>query len=219
MKEFFEAIRSGGEASVRQMLHENPALANATDDNGMPAYTIAVYHRKPEIAALLLERGANVDIFAAAMGGNEPRLRELLQEDPARASAFTHDGFTALHLACFFGNTSCARALIEAGAPVNARTTNPMKNLPIHAAAAGRKSDIVVALVEAGADVNARQHGGWTPLHSAAQNGDAAIVHVLIGAGADVRPQADNQQTPLDLAMLKGNQEMVDILEHYGAGQ
>jgi len=219
MKQLFEAIKSGDTAAVSALLDTDPALVDAKDESGLGAFMFARYNRQDAIAKLLLDRGAKLDIFAASITGDEARLKTLLSEDPSRVSAFSHDGWTPLHLAAFFGHTAAVKALLEAGAPVNERGKNPMANLPLHAAAAGRKVDIVILLIENGAAVNARQHGGWTALHAAAQNGDANIVHVLIGAGADVKARADNNQTALDLAMLKGNQEMVDILEHYGAGE
>lgn len=218
MTQFFDAIKAGDLAAVTTLLNQSPELVDAKDDKGLNAFTVAKYNRKDDIARLLLERGAKLDIHSAAMTGDEARLQALLAEDKSHASAFSHDGWTPLHLAAFFGHTSCAKALIDAGAPVNERGKNQMSNLPIHAAAAGRKVDMIILLIESGASVNARQHGGWTALHAAAQNGDANIVHVLIGGGADLTARADNNQTALDLAMLKGNQEMVDILEHYGAG-
>jgi ankyrin repeat protein len=219
MKQLFDAIKAGDAAAVQSLIDAQPALVDATDDNGLNAFTVAKYNRKDDIARLLLHRGAQLDIHSAAMTGDEARIRTLLAADASLAKALSHDGWTPLHLAAFFGHTGAAKALIDNGAPVNERSTNGMANLPLHAAAAGRKVDMVVLLIEHDAAVNARQHGGWTALHAAAQNGDANIVHVLIGAGADVQARADNNQSALDLAMLKGNQEMVDILEHYGAGE
>lgn len=191
---------------------------NAVDEKGLDAFTTAKYSRKDDIAALLLERGAKISIFSAAMIGDDARIRELAGQDRSLVSLMSHDGWTALHLAAFFGHLSSAKALIEAGAPVNARGTNQMANMPIHAAVAGRKADLVALLIENAAAVNARQHGGWTALHGAAQNGDLSIANLLIGAGAEIDARADNQQTPLDLAMLKGHQDMVDILEDHAAG-
>ncbi len=217
MKQLFDAIKAGDGAAVQFLLDSDASLVDAVDENGASAITVAAYNRKSDIADLLRERGARLDVFSASLAGDENRLRELLAEDKSLAAAFSRDGWTALHLAAFFGHTPCAKALVEAGAPVNARSTNAMKNLPIHAAVAGRKVDLVILLAESGAAVNAQQHGGWTPMHAAAQNGDINIVHVLIGTGAQVHVAADNAQTPLDLAMLKGNQDMVDILEHYGS--
>jgi uncharacterized protein len=219
MKQFFEAIRAGQLADVESMLDQHPDLVSATDDSGLPALTVAIYHRKADIVKALEQRGAGFDIFSGAMAGRVDALRDAISTDPASVNSISSDGWTPLHLAAFFGCAECVRILIEAGAKLNERSQNAMQNMPLHAAAAGRHAEIVRILLERGAWVNARQHGGWTALHSAAQNGDVALAELLIAGGADVSARADNQQRAWDLALTKGHQNMVDVLEHYGAGQ
>jgi uncharacterized protein len=217
MKQLFDAITAGDIGAVTSLLDSDPKLVDSKNDRGMNAFTVAKYNRKEDIARLLLDRGAKMDVHAAAMVGEETRLRELIAADKTCIAAFSHDGWTPLHLAAFFGHTVCAKILIDAGAQVNERSINSMNNMPLHAAASGRKAETVRLLLENGAAVNAKQHGGWTALHAAAQNGDTTIAHLLIGAGADVKARADNNQNALDLALTKGQQEMVYILENYGA--
>ena len=139
----------------------------------------------------------------------------LIGANPELINSYSHDGWTPLHLACFFGQPGIAEALIAQGADVRARARNAMQNTPLHAAAAGRSKDAVRALLEHGADVNARQEGGWTALHAASQNGDVEMVRLLIAGGADVQARADNQQNAMDLALGKGHQAVVDVLDEY----
>ena len=218
MKQLFDAIRSGDAVSVQSLLDQTPALASATDDAGLPALAVAIYHRKPDIAKLLEDRGARFDVFLGAMANRPEEVRRALEQTPDAATSFSTDGWTPLHLSAFFGCTECAKILLDAGAKINERSQNPMQNMPLHAAAAGRHVELVRVLLERGAWVNARQHGGWTALHATAQNGDIAMAELLIAAGADVQARADNQQGPWDLAMTKGHQQMTEMLEHYGAG-
>ena len=150
------------------------------------------------------------------MAGAKDCVLELLLDNPALARAYSHDGWTPLHLACFFGQPDLAAALIEKGADVSARSRNAMANTPLHAAVAGRNRGAVRSLLEHGADVNARQEGGWTALHAVAQNGDVETARLLIAAGAQVDARAGNRQNPMDLAMTKGHQAMVDLLAEYG---
>ncbi len=216
MKQFFDAIKSGDVPQVTALLDQDPSLVNA-QDNGQPAIFTAKYHRQGEIAELLESRGAEIDVFSAAMLGRTEKLDELLKANRSLASMVSRDGWTALHLAAFFDAEPAARLLLNTGAPVNARSTNPMNNMPLHAAAASRNSGIVKLLLDHGASPNAQQHGGWTPLHAAAQNGDVLMASILIESGATVNVRADNNQSPLDLALTKGHQDMVEFLELKGA--
>lgn len=218
-KEFFDAIRAGDAGRVTQMIDADPALLNATDENGLQAFTVARYSRQNDIANMLLERGAELDICAAAMAGASDRITELLAKDRTLAGSYSHDGWTPLHLAAFFGNGACAQELLAHGADVHARSRNAMQNTPLHAAAAGRHAGVIATLLAHGADVNARQQGGWTALHAAAQNGDVEIATLLLANGADRDACADNNQTPLDLAMTKGHQAMSELLYARAEGE
>lgn len=157
----------------------------------------------------------STEFFAAIQAGGKERVFEQINQNPELIGSFSNDGWTPLHLACFYGHPAIAEALIASGADVSVRSRNAMKNTPLHAAAAGRNVEAVRALLEHGANVNARQEGGWTALHAASQNGDAEMVRLLIAAGANVAARADNQQNPPDLALGKGHQAVVDLLDVY----
>jgi uncharacterized protein len=214
-QQFFEAIRGGDRGAVESLLSADATLLAARDDKGLGPYTAAKYSGRNDIAALLLERGVELDVFAACMAGASDRAAELIGRQPELVNTYSHDGWTPLHLACFFGQPPLAEMLIAEGADVNARSGNAMRNTPLHAAAAGRNRDVVRVLVEHGADVNARQEGGWTALHAASQNGDVEMARLLIASGADVQARAANQQNALDLALGKGHQAVVDLLDEY----
>jgi ankyrin repeat protein len=216
-QQFFEAIRAGDRDKVDSLLSADATLLAARDDKGLGAYTAAKYSGRNDIAAMLLEKGVELDVFAACMAGAKERVVELIEANPALIGEYSHDGWTPLHLACFFGQAAVAEALISRGADVRARSHNPMRNTPLHAAAAGRSKDAVRTLLENGADVNARQEGGWTALHAASQNGDVEMVRLLIAGGADVQARAENQQNAMDLALTKGHQAVVDLLDEYAS--
>jgi len=217
--DFFDAIRTGDASRVAQMIEADPGLLNAPDESGLRPFTAALYSRQDAIAQLLLDKGAQLDICAAAMAGAAERIVTLLASDRALAVSYSHDGWTPLHLAAFFGHDSCASILLANGADVHARSRNAMQNTPLHAAAAGRRLGVITMLLAHGADVNARQQAGWTALHAAAQNGDVEIVKVLLAHGAAAQSRADNNQTPLDLALTHGHQAAADLLEGHARGE
>jgi len=72
----------------------------------------------PDEAAALIERGAIVDIFAAAHLGMFDRVRSLVRTDPSLVHARGGDGKTALHWAV---SVDIARYLLDHGAALEAR--------------------------------------------------------------------------------------------------
>ena len=211
IKEFFELVRADDVFGLTSILNEHPELANAVNDQGVPAIMVAIYYDRRDVTALLIQSGAKVDLAIAAALGDMKRLVKMLEAKPALDQHST-DGWTALHMAAYFGRKDAVKLLLEAGAPIRARSSNAMNNHPIHAAAAGKRPEIVSILIAAGADVNATQAGGFTPLHAAAQNGDVDMAKELLANGANSNIRADNGQLPLDLALGQGHKPLVDIL-------
>ncbi len=182
---FFELIKSGDRAGVEEMLAANPSLVSTKTDGGVSAILAAVYNGNPQIADLLVEAGAPLDIFEAAALGREEDVGRLLDEMPRLVGAVAPDGFAPLGLAAFFGHEETAKLLILRGADVNHASENAMKVTPLHSAVAGRHLEIAKALLEAGADPNARQQDNFTPLMGAAQNGRPAMEELLRSYGAE----------------------------------
>jgi ankyrin repeat protein len=147
----------------------------------------ALYEGRRADAAALLEADPSpvLDIFEAAAVGDGARVAELLRADGGLATAWTDDGFTALHLACFFGTPAVVLALVEAGADLNVASRNPMGVRPINSAAAGgRPLDSVRVLLDRGADVDGRQASGHTALDEAHVRNDQALIDLLVARGA-----------------------------------
>lgn len=213
VRSFHESVKAGDIDAVRASLAENPSLLNEKNAAGQDAVLLSKYYGKPEITSHLLSLGPRLDIFTASAVNDIALVTAELDRDPALIAAHSSDGWTPLHLAAFFGNEQLALRLLERGAEVDARSTNSMKNTPLHAAAAGRKTELARLLLAEGADANATQEGGWTALHAAAQNGDLELVELLIAHGANLRTRAGNNQTALDLALLKGRHDIAALLD------
>jgi ankyrin repeat protein len=183
------------------------ALVGRPYDPAVPSPIMdALYNGRREHADRLAADAAALDVFEASSLGLIDVLERLLAADPGLATAWSDDGFTALHFAAFFGGgADVARALLRAGADPDARSRNEMSVAPLNSAAAGGHDDVVEALLAAGADPNVRQRHGWVPLHAAAENGDEAMVERLLAAGARTSESTDDGRTPLDLARAAGH--------------
>jgi ankyrin repeat protein len=72
----------------------------------------------PDLTRYLIERGAYVDIHAAARLGMFERVKELIQSDPALVHARGGDGQTPLH---FAATIEIAAYLLDHGADIDAR--------------------------------------------------------------------------------------------------
>src|SRR6476620_6996479 len=202
------AVAAGDSEGVSALLAEDPSLVNSRGEDGVSAVLLARYRFDRATMDALLAADPDLDIFEGAALGRIDRVRAALDDDPLAVRAFSPDGFTALHLAAFFGKPEIARALLDAGAPVDTYTTNDLANQPLHAAAAGRHLEVCRLLLAAGADVNATQHGGYTPLHEAAQHGDVEMVELFLSAGADPTIAVSDGGTPADLADAAGHRDV-----------
>lgn len=161
----------------------------------------ALYQGDEARARELLRPDPELSVDEAAAFGRLERLGRLLAEDPAQATAYSGDGFTALHLAVFGGQEAAARLLLEHGADPNVVSTNEaVKVPPLGTAAFVRSVPLARLLLDAGADVNGRGEGGFTALHAARQNGDQALAALLLERGADASLTTDDGRTPDDLA-------------------
>jgi len=161
----------------------------------------ALYEGDAELGRTLLPADDDLTVFEAAAFGRVGRLQELLAVDPSLVSAFSEDGFTALHLAVFAGQDETANVLIGQGADVNVRSTGPIAQVPpLGTAAFVGSVPLARLLLDAGADVNGRGAGGFTALHAAAQNGDADFARELLARGADPDLSNEAGATPADLA-------------------
>jgi uncharacterized protein len=211
-REMFDAVRARDVSRVQQLLDQDSSLVNGAGESGETPVLTAVYHGAREVTELLLARGASLDLFEAAAVGATERLMEILDAAPEMVAAYSHDGWTALHLAAFFGHPIAASYLIGKGAQVTAVGKNRMANMPLHAALASARTDVARVLIAAGAPIDLPDGAGWTPLLLAAANGNGDMVAELLKRGAR-RDTVNNQgETALALAEAKGYTAVADLL-------
>ena len=209
-QEMLDAADAGDAAAVERLLAANPELANVRGPDGVSVVLRARYRGHARLAEQLADAVSDLDLFEAAALGRVGRVEELVAAAPGGVSAESSDGFTALHLAAFFGQLEAAAVLLEHGAAPDAVAGNGSLLRPLHSAAAGGHAAIVGLLLERGADPNARQQGGYVPLHSAAGRGDEASVRLLLERGADRDLRADDGRRPRDLAA--GQSRVAELL-------
>ncbi len=219
-----DAAKNGDYNRVLQSLNADPALATATSMLGAQPIHAAHFAGHRHIVDLLVSRGVEIDFFLAA------ELGTLTHVEPAQAQAFSPAGSTALHRACYWGQTAVARLLLESGADANAVTRDSFLQIaPLGCAVAtpdvpnpSDSEDVVLELVALlisyGADLNARRRDGLTALHSAAWRGHRRVIRMLLDHGADAAlrgydgagPHAG--QTARDVALAQGQRTAADLL-------
>jgi ankyrin repeat protein len=218
--DLFEAIRDNDGPRVRALLAEDPALAGARNATGVSALLHACYHGRPQLARVLVEHGAPLDVFEAAALGDASRLRALIDADPTLANAVAPDGFSPLGLAAFFGHCEVVALLLARGASPTVASRNAMRVTPLHSAAAHRESASSLSmcreLLSHGANPNVRQQGGWTPMHEAAAHGNLELASLLLGHGARAQTRSDDGRTPIDMALASGHSAVAELLRSHG---
>jgi uncharacterized protein len=217
---FFKAIKAGDLEAMRAQVRADPELLHARHEIGVSAVLLAAYYGRKEAVELLLDEGADLDIFDASALGRLDRIETLAQENNECINATATDGFSPLGLASFFGHKAVVEWLLVHGAEANRASQNEMRVCPLHSAVANRNADEAQAIAEVllahGAEVNAPQAGGWTPLHQAAAQGHLALANLLLAHGADVNARNEEGETPLHLARTQEHSRMVELLAEHG---
>ncbi|CAN0409324.1 unnamed protein product, partial [Ectocarpus fasciculatus] len=192
------------------------AAKDMVDYEGQTPLFKAAENNHLEAVAELLAAGANSGIRAnnryspleiAAYSGHATIVKAFLDKDSSAVHATDQHGYTALHCCApqyFEGkpvgdNGDAVRVLLEAGADVNAKTTDYAScKTPLHIAVNRRIASIgtILALLEGGANVNSRDGYEQTPLHVACSLSSAAAVELLLRWGADEKLTDENGDTP-----------------------
>ena len=209
-QDIFSAIKADDKDRVRELITQHPDIAHARNPAGVSALMQARYENKLELVALLRDGVGDLDVFEAAALGDNTQLVSLLEKNRDLAKAHSSDGFTPLHLACFFGQIEAAEILISHQADVNA--VSPMRIAVIHSAAASRNAALLKLVLQAGADPNPQQQGGYTALHEAAMHNSVERAQALLDAGADRSIRSDAGLTAAEMAANEGNKEVLAVL-------
>jgi ankyrin repeat protein len=205
----FEAIKAGNLSLAVSMYREMESEGTVVH-NGMTPLLFCAYTGALHVAEALIEAGAMPDLYESIALGKLTEFYRNVHSFEA-LDGYSSDGWTALHLAAFFGDVEMAEELVRRGANVMQVSINPMANTPLHAAIAGKNNTRMISfLLAAGADVQARAAGGYTPLHIAASRGDKTTVQLLKDKGATEVADAAGR-LPADIALERGHDALLPL--------
>jgi len=143
------------------------------------------------------------------------RITELIEKGADPNAQDQDSGDTPLHYAVSHQLFKKVRALLEAGANVNAR--NHREETALMCAAEENHKRTIKILLEAGALINATNQYGKTALMRAVENDRRKNLIVLLEAGADIHRLDHMDCTALHLACEKGHQDIAMALIDAGA--
>ncbi len=173
---------------------------------------MALYMNERDKAHALAE-GVVLTLPELAAFGHVGRLSDHLAVHPEDVHVYSPDGWTALHLAAYFGYAAVTVRLLRSDASPAARSTNPQGNTPLHAAIAGRRElSVITALLAAGSDAGVADAQGYTPLHLAASRGDVGVAELLMACGADASVRTTDGRLPGDLALEHDHPDLAALL-------
>jgi len=167
----------------------------------------------PDIARILLEKGANPNARLTARG--------FLLHHNSTGNSLLIAGSTAFMKAATTSDVPLMKMLLEHGADPNIWTQN--HTTPLMAAAGLNWTDIsslgtedqsieaLQLLIDRGADVNAFNDLGETALHGAAQRGADRIVQFLADHGATLDAKNRRGRTAMDEAIGQAKGESEDV--------
>lgn len=163
------------------------------------------------LASVSLWAQSAPDVFEIARRGTESQAKEALSQNKNCFSIVNDEGFTPLILACYKGNDSVAKCLIQSESAIN---FNSSYGTAIMAATVRGNLALVQLLLEHHADPNLSDGQGNTALIYAAMFQNVDIVKVLLLYGAQRDAKDGQGQTAFEHAIKTGNEALINLLKH-----
>ena len=208
-KPFFALADADDADGLDKALKGVPETFRLRNEAGETLFLYCVFRGKAKCAELLKHRGGQ-SLHEAALAGDADRVATLAKAALWAVDTLSPDGWTALHLAAFLGQGAALAALLDHGADARIFGKAFESNLPIHAAAAGRRIDkgSFAKLVAATGNPDVLQKAGYTALMIAAGNGFADAVDVLLAAGANKTIKSPDGKSAADFARERGHADL-----------
>ncbi|TET35846.1 MAG: hypothetical protein E3J72_10080 [Planctomycetota bacterium] len=175
---------------IARLLIEKGARVNVKGLDGWSPLFYALDEDRFEVAAALVENGANVN--------------ETVGPGPVNM---------ILYYFKIDWRVDAIDFLIRNG--VNVNTRDIFGQTLLHLAASQDCKHIAALLLDKGADITARDNFGYTPLHFAVTKGGKDVIALLLDRGADVNEKI-NGRTPMDIADQFHRFEIEGLLRAHG---
>ena len=215
-----DAAEHGKIEDVKKYLKDDTVNVNCTTNGfGWAALHYACNYGHLEIAELLLDHGANIEVrgidrhdtpLSVASYQGHLSITNFLLDRGANINVCNKYGCNPLHGACESGQESTAKLLLDRGCAINAADEDG--DTPLHRACDEGYSDCVAELLAHEADGTIQNKHGDTPLHRACYNGLKTCVQELLVHGADGNIKNNDGQTPMDVAAsTKKQSSIIDL--------
>lgn len=180
VKEFVIAAH-GDFPKTQQLLAQYPALIKANAPWQETGIQAAAHTAQREIAHLLLDHGATLDICTAALLGMQAQVASLIEADPSLKDAKGAHGLPLLFYPAIGGEKAIAEFLLSNGADINAGAGG---NTALHGAILFHQTEMAAWLLDHGASVDVLDFNGKTPLALALEKGFDDLADLLRERGA-----------------------------------
>ena len=159
--------------------------------------------------------GLGCDINLAARNGWLDIVHRHIEKNPLAVHSRGVIGETPMHWAAHNGHLEVVRALLNAGADIEANEIGLYGGKPLHWAAE-HEPPLVELLLSRGAQVDSRNlRNGYTPLIMCARqpNDCAECAELLLAAGADPQARDFQDKTALDYAREGNRMRVIAVLK------
>ena len=218
------AVREGHASLVRFLLEHGARTEYQSYPFQDSLLTIAEDREHSSVAAVLREHLARqfaltdglTTILEAARQGDVTRVEDEIRRDPSLARGANDIGMTALHAAANNGHLAVVRALLAAGAPVNAMMSDGYK--PIHCALMPKGRVRPAAEASAAVANELIAHGAEYTIVVALLRGDRQFAKDALARDSSLASFEDScRRRPISIAADRDDLEMVRLLLQHGA--
>ena len=214
----FAAAEVGDLEAIKKHL-KGGADVNAFNKQGYTALHLAVRRGQKDAAALLLEKGTNVNAERKGkttldFAGKNEEIAALLREKGGKTGKEIKAA-GSIFSAAQSGLVDAVKTHLVAGVDVNGK--NKGGYTALHLSAKKGHIEVAKVLLEAKADIVAASKSGKTPLHYVAYyNGNLDLAKLLLEAAVPVNAKDGKNKTSLDHAMSRKRTELAELLRSKG---